>query len=74
MRALVERHAPHAIYSPTAFRPEVENPGAPRLALAGRLALGAGEQLVALAASPSGKLALLCWRSAGDAFVLIEDE
>lgn len=65
---------PEAQYSGTTFRPGIENPGAPRLALEADLSLGAGEELIGVAASPAGKLALLCWRADADAFVLIVEE
>jgi phage tail-like protein len=65
---------PQEAYSATTFRPAVENPGAPRLALWTGVTAGAGEQLVALAASPSGRLGLLFWRADQDAYVRVVED
>lgn len=58
---------PPPAYAATTFRPEVENPNAPRLRLAGAPAAQPGETWQALAVSPGGRVALLAWRDGGGA-------
>ncbi|MHB9006436.1 MAG: phage tail protein [Limisphaerales bacterium] len=58
--------------SPTAFQPVRENPDPPALTVIPDGWLGAGEDPVALACSPEGRLAVLLWSASGPRVRLVD--
>ncbi|HEX2828595.1 MAG TPA: phage tail protein [Burkholderiales bacterium] len=64
---------PHLEYAHTTFRPSPENPRPPAIRLLDAIEWPDGEKPVAIAAHADGGVALLSWRSAGDAYVRFLD-
>ena len=67
VRGLPLPHRPAPEPDPGTWRPDLEDPDPPRLGRVLDLKLGEGEEPVALASSPAGRLALLTWMADGAA-------
>jgi phage tail-like protein len=67
VRGLPLPRRPEPDWDPGTWRPDPEDPDPPRLTRLFDLELAAGEEPVALAASPRGQLALLTWAADGAA-------
>jgi phage tail-like protein len=66
------RTRPYAPYDPKVWRPVNENGDPPRLELLRDVVWPAGEQPVALAASPGGRLVVLSWVGTGSTIRLLD--
>ena len=65
---------PFTPYAPGVFRPCSENPDPPELVVLDEVAWPNNETPVAVACNPEGKLALLSWNIANEAFIRYLDE
>ncbi|MDV7402391.1 hypothetical protein RZS08_63805, partial [Arthrospira platensis SPKY1] len=61
-------------YEPGTFRPDPENPSAPRLLHAATPGWSAGERPQALAVDTDGRIALLAWRGDGECRLHLLDD